>query len=191
MKKSLPTALKICAQCGLEKPLSAFALRSGLLGTTYGSVCATCRQEDTRREAGGAKIRSAERVKSESDKRALRKHKEELDKKKQEKGTKAWLEHVLKQENQTRDTKKRQAAEKEKIKPNEKPAEAAKTEQERRWEEQREVRIAGTINLGEAKYSQSPIFKTLEQRLGKKIGKAPSDQPLTDAVKRTWGPKKG
>ncbi len=197
MNKSTSSSTRICASCGLEKPLAAFTLRAGLLGMTYSNICSDCRQGkstkehggETRRDVGGSRLRSGERVKAESDKKELVKQLKEEAEKQQEKGTKAWLEKALKQETSVTDEKRRRAeAEEKKVKPTEQPAPDSKTEQERRFEQEREVRISGTINLGEAKYSQSPLFDTLKRRLGKEIGKQ-SEQPLTDAIKRTWKPK--
>lgn len=39
---------RVCASCGIEKPISAFLQLTGAQGTTYGSICATCRSRDAR-----------------------------------------------------------------------------------------------------------------------------------------------
>lgn len=36
---------RVCAACGIEKPLSAFLEISGKQGNTYGNICATCRSQ--------------------------------------------------------------------------------------------------------------------------------------------------
>lgn len=36
---------RVCAACGIEKPLSAFLQISGKQGNTYGNICATCRRQ--------------------------------------------------------------------------------------------------------------------------------------------------
>ncbi len=65
---------RICAVCGIQKPLSAFLQISGAHGTTYGTVCATCRSaglkektaapiEDERSPTGaGTRIGAKEKV---------------------------------------------------------------------------------------------------------------------------------
>ena len=40
---------RVCASCGIEKPISAFLQLTGAHGTTYGAVCATCRSRDARK----------------------------------------------------------------------------------------------------------------------------------------------
>lgn len=40
---NLPPSQRICTSCGLSKPLSAFLYISSTRGTTYGSICSSCR----------------------------------------------------------------------------------------------------------------------------------------------------
>src|SRR3990167_930175 len=44
MNKSSSSLTKICSNCGLQKPLSAFLELTGPHGASYGNVCANCRK---------------------------------------------------------------------------------------------------------------------------------------------------
>lgn len=45
MNKPMPPNLtKICANCGQQKPLTAFLEMSGTQGTSYGNICSACRK---------------------------------------------------------------------------------------------------------------------------------------------------
>lgn len=39
-----PSITKVCINCGLQKPLSAFLEMSGTEGTAYGNICSSCRK---------------------------------------------------------------------------------------------------------------------------------------------------
>src|SRR5688572_1573377 len=66
---------KTCLTCGTEKPLTAFLQLTGAEGSSYGSICATCRgtsaesppvviekEEDPSRSSGGFRIGAKEKV---------------------------------------------------------------------------------------------------------------------------------
>jgi hypothetical protein len=82
MTNPSPTLMKICASCGLEKPLSAFLQFSGADQGTYGNICGTCRRAEDEKahtkktEAGGGTstetskgIRSKDKVHSDIEKK--------------------------------------------------------------------------------------------------------------------------
>lgn len=82
MAKQPPILKKTCANCGLQKPLTAFLQLSEPHGTGYGNVCADCRKRDTeelhldtdegtRRETGGSRIGTHERIAAEEEKKSI------------------------------------------------------------------------------------------------------------------------
>src|SRR5579885_705059 len=89
MNKTNTSLTKTCSSCGQQKPMSAFLQLAGPQGTTYGSVCASCRKsnaekpslpkelEGTITSGTWTKIDSKTKVKAEIDKRELRKQVEE------------------------------------------------------------------------------------------------------------------
>lgn len=79
---------RTCLACKLEKPLNAFLQLSGTQGTTYGSICSTCRSETARKKAlapkepeqdesdsggSGLKINGKAKVRQETDQKIQRK----------------------------------------------------------------------------------------------------------------------
>jgi hypothetical protein len=86
-----PLLLKTCSVCGLQKPLSAFLHMSGTEGTTYGTICSTCRKtapehsrvkkteaEGSTTSDAGHSVDSKSKVHSEIDKRDLKKNVDDL-----------------------------------------------------------------------------------------------------------------
>lgn len=88
MDKSPSSLTKLCAHCGMVKPLSAFLVMAGG-NATYGQICATCRKdaiekksapketEDSMRSGTGVKIDAKAKVHNEIDKRQQHENSEE------------------------------------------------------------------------------------------------------------------
>ncbi len=72
---------RICTACGMEKPLSAFLQISGAQGTTYGSICSTCRGTGAK-EKSTVPVREEEQSSTSSGIRIGTKQKVELEKQK-------------------------------------------------------------------------------------------------------------
>ena len=114
-----PTSpLKTCANCGQQKPLSAFLQITGK-ETGYGNICATCRKtlkdkvskerEDSSTSHTGHKIDSKAKVQAEIDKRQQRKEKEDLYHKEREKNEIRQSEKWEKMDSTAQDAKKYRA----------------------------------------------------------------------------------
>ena len=107
---------RTCTACGIEKPLSAFMQLGGKQGTTYGSICATCRgtgitekstkpARDEERSSTGSSIRlgTKERVEIEKQQKLEQQNRQEIaekETKKREQSTDNKLE-LLEQKEKT------------------------------------------------------------------------------------------
>lgn len=229
MSKPHITLTKTCSSCGLQKSLSAFLQLSATEGSTYGNICSSCRktnlekpkstesEETTRREAGGSKIRTSERIAAETDKLLQRKQLEELYRKEQEKEDKSRVEQVQKVKTKAEGEKKHRQTFLEKRSFPDKPSEKYTSSEQvfggeqQKAEESRidfSVPVVDTQISGKIKYQQgiameSPLFerfrgfirgaKQSSQQQKKTAEKAAGDtaekEPLAEHVKQTWKPK--
>ncbi|MBA3662521.1 MAG: hypothetical protein H0W64_12385 [Gammaproteobacteria bacterium] len=75
-----PTLTKTCSSCGIQKPLAAFLEMGGPEGTTYGTICASCRKanrdkprnkehDDSTTSHTGLKIDAKAKVQDDTDKK--------------------------------------------------------------------------------------------------------------------------
>lgn len=82
---------RTCSSCGLEKPLNAFLQLTDTRGTTYGSICVTCRsegkgekvekkqtEEEGKTTPSGARIGAKEKIYAEEEKKRSLKNLKEL-----------------------------------------------------------------------------------------------------------------
>lgn len=219
MSQTTPTLMKTCASCGLSKSLSAFLQVTGPEGTTYTNICADCRKttltsssdqkerDETTTSDTSHTIDTKSKVKSDTEKRDLRKQVEEdyfadreEDQKVQVKITekkqthveneKAHREDFLKKNTFLDSTKRNQPTDATNVHGSE-----AQTNRAGRFDFTAPVEDTRTPQI---KHSGA-IFNQFKSWLGKSapIGRsaapekqttAPTKEDITEYIENTWGP---
>ncbi len=211
-----PPLMKTCAACGLSKSLSAFLQVTGPEGTTYTNICATCRKAQMESPSGQNErdesttsdtshtIDSKTKVKSDTEKRDLRKQVEEDYFEEREKDQLIDEKVIEKQQSFHKDEKKhRDSFLKKSVFLNNKniPTDATKV-----YGSEAQSSKAGRFDFTapvedtrtpQIKHSGA-IFNQFKSWLGKsapigqrvadKPSSAPTQKDVTDYIDKTWGP---
>lgn len=177
---------KVCANCGQQKPLSAFLQLSGNEGTIYSNICATCRKtlltnpkeqekEDSTKSTIGNKIDAKTKVQAEIDKRSLRKEMEESNQEEKHKKEKIFFKQQEKNDNIAEEEKSHRKNYLEKssflqTKKTSVPDNQSVHGGEKQSAKERRMDFIAPFRdteiVGKLKYTQNPIFKQFKQWMG-------------------------
>ncbi|MEO8401983.1 MAG: hypothetical protein ABI597_09365 [Gammaproteobacteria bacterium] len=153
---------RICTACGIEKPLSAFLHISGAQGTTYGTICSTCRSAGIT-EKSNELLTEDERSGTSSGIRIGSKQKVEIEKQKK-------LEFKEFKEKQVDEVKKREKTSYEKLE---------RTEQTEKAEKDHRKTFIDAKKQGFLNYQTKPPLSS-QSVIGQKRDDRPSGMPFIE-----------